>query len=74
MQNNQTRWVAHWIDCYGVDNEYVFYSSPSRVVALIDFKLWFTQQYKRMPERFELEEGTTVLPTLPTRLMTGMLP
>jgi hypothetical protein len=64
MRKNDTRWIAHWTDWKGNEREYVFYGPSSRIAARIDFQLDCIDGSEPIPERFELEEGTVVLPTI----------
>jgi hypothetical protein len=62
---NDTKWMATWIDHMGRSREYIFYSVDSRVVARVDFQLRLMDQSEKIPNEFELEEATMVLPTVP---------
>jgi hypothetical protein len=59
---NQTRWIATWVDHTGLSREYSFFSVESRVVARVDFQLRLMEQREPVPNEFELEEATIVLP------------
>jgi hypothetical protein len=59
---NETRWIATWTDHMGQSREYLFYSVESRVIARVDFQLRLMDQGEPVPNEFELEEATTVLP------------
>lgn len=63
--NNQTRWIAKWTDQRGRTRVHTFYGPTSRAIACLDFKLECIDSGERIPEHFELEEGTQVLPAIP---------
>jgi hypothetical protein len=53
-----------WVDHLGRPREYLFLGVESRVVARIDFQLRLMDQGEPVPNEFELEEATIVLPKI----------
>ena len=62
---NQIRWRATWRDHRGQPRELVFEGPESRVVARVDFQLKLMEMGDAVPNQFDLDEGTIVLPRLP---------
>jgi hypothetical protein len=55
--NNNTKWLASWVDNAGNKRTYTFHGPNSRVVARVDFQLQLMEQKEPVPDEFELEEA-----------------
>ena len=62
--HDETRWKAKWTDRSGAPRAHTFDGPPSRAVARIDFQLECIAAGEQIPEHFDLEEATVVLPAL----------
>jgi hypothetical protein len=61
----QRRWKATWFDPWGQPHELNFIGAESRIVARIDFQLTMMDMGLPVPNSFELEEETQILPRIP---------
>ena len=62
---SQRRWKATWFDPWGQPRELDFIGSKSRIVAHVDFQLTLMDMRQPVPNQFELEEETMILPAIP---------
>jgi hypothetical protein len=58
------RWVATWKDQEGRERSYYFDAPDSRMIARLDFQLKLAEQHEQVPESFDLDEATTLLPRI----------
>lgn len=65
----QKRWIARWQTKNGLPQQLIFYSVESRGIARLDFQLKLIDMHLAVPDEFELDDNTLLIPPVP-RLTT----
>lgn len=67
----QKRWIARWKTKNGTPQQLVFYSVESRGIARLDFQLKLMDMHIPVPDAFEPDDNTLLIPPVPHLTLLG---